>query len=110
MKNWIFLGIAISSEVMATSSLKVCAGFSKLWPSVLVVVGYTSAFYFLSLTLNSIPIGIAYALWAGVGVVLLALVGIFVFGQKLDAPAIVGMTLIVAGAVIMNVFSTTVRY
>jgi small multidrug resistance pump len=110
MKNWMFLGIAIASEVIATSSLKFSDGFSKLWPSVLVVAGYLSAFYFLSLTLRTIPIGVAYALWAGVGVVLLALAGIFLFGQKLDTGAIVGMTLIVAGVVVMNVFSNAVRH
>lgn len=107
MKNWILLIIAIISEVIATSALKASDGFSRLWPSVVVVVGYGFAFYFLSLTLRTIPVGIAYAIWSGLGVILITLFGWLAFGQKLDFPAILGMTLIVAGVVIMNVFSKT---
>lgn|SRR5690625_1959879 len=105
MKNWLFLGVAIAAEVVATSSLKASAGFTKLVPSVVVVFGYAIAFYFLSLTLKAIPVGIAYAIWAGVGIVLIALAGWLVFGQKLDVASILGMALIVAGVVIINVFS-----
>lgn len=110
MKSWIFLTIAILSEVVATSALKSSESFSRFWPSVLVVAGYASAFYFLSLTLKTIPIGIAYALWAGIGVVLIALVGAILFGNKLDTPAIIGISLIVAGVMVMNFFSTAVRH
>ena len=110
MKNWLFLAIAIVSETIATSALKSSAGFTKLLPSLLVVAGYGIAFYFLSLTLRTIPIGIAYAVWSGVGIVLIALVGWLVFGQKLDMPALLGMGLIVAGVVVMNVFSRTAQH
>ena len=110
MKNWLFLAIAIVSETIATSALKSSAGFTKLLPSLLVVAGYGIAFYFLSLTLRTIPIGIAYAEWSGVGIVLIALVGWLVFGQKLDTPALLGMGLIVAGVVVMNVFSKTAQH
>ena len=110
MKNWLFLAIAIVSETIATSALKSSAGFTKLLPSLLVVAGYGIAFYFLSLTLRTIPIGIAYAVWSGVGIVLIALVGWLVFGQKLETPALLGMGLIVAGVVVMNVFSKTAQH
>lgn len=105
MKNWLFLAIAIVSETIATSALKASDGFSRLWPSVAVVAGYGIAFYFLSLTLRTIPVGVAYAVWSGVGIMLISLVGWIVYGQKLDAAAIAGMGLIVAGVVVMNVFS-----
>lgn len=110
MKHWIFLAIAIVSEVIGTSALKSSDGFSRLWPSVLVVVGYGVAFYFLSLTLRVIPVGIAYAVWSGVGIVLITLVAWIFLGQKLDLPAMAGMTLIVAGVVVMNVFSRSVAH
>lgn len=107
MKNWAFLLLAIVSETIATSTLKSSEGFSRLWPSVITVIGYFAAFYFLSLTLRTIPVGIAYAIWSGIGVVLITLVGWFIFGQKLDLPALTGMGLIVAGVVVMNVFSAS---
>lgn len=105
MKNWLFLGVAIVAEVVATSSLKASDGFTRLWPSVTVVVGYAVAFYFLSLTLKVIPVGIAYALWAGLGIVLITLIGWLVFGQKLDPAAVIGMGLIIAGVTVINLFS-----
>jgi small multidrug resistance pump len=105
--NYLWLTIAIISEVIGTSSLKACAGFTRLWPSVLVVLGYSTTFYFFSLTLKTIPVGIAYAIWAGAGTVLIALIGFFFYRQKLDAPAIGGMALIVAGILVMNLFSKT---
>lgn len=108
MKNWIFLGVAILSEVVATSALKSSEGFTRLWPTLLVVTGYMLAFYFLSLTLRTIPVGVAYAIWAGLGVALIALVSWLIFDQKLDAPALIGMGLIVSGVIVMNVFSSTV--
>nr|WP_282450449.1 SMR family transporter [Marinobacter xestospongiae] len=101
---------AIGAEVVATSALKASDGFSRLWPSVLVVVGYGLAFYLLALTLRSIPVGVAYAIWSGVGVVAIALIGWLVFGQKLDAPAVIGMGLIVAGVLVMNGMSRTVGH
>jgi len=110
MQQWIFLSIAIISEVFATSALKASESFSRLWPSLIVVAGYMSAFYFLSLTLKTIPVGVAYAIWSGAGVTLIALVAWALFGQKLDIPAIVGLLLIVAGIVVLNLFSKTVSH
>ena len=110
MKNWIFLFLAILSETIATSALKSSDGFSKLWPSLLVAGGYSAAFYLLALTLRTIPIGIAYAIWSGVGIVLITLIGWFVYGQKLDAPALLGIGLIASGVVVMNVFSSSGRH
>jgi small multidrug resistance pump len=108
MKHWLFLGTAIVSEVIATSALKASDGFAKLWPSVIVVVGYAISFYFLSLTLKLIPVGVAYAIWSGLGIVLISLIGLFFFDQKLDAPAVIGMALIIAGVAVMNMFSKTI--
>ena len=105
MNKWLVLGIAIVAETIATSAMKSSEGFTKLIPSIVVVLGYGIAFYFLSITLRSIPVGIAYAIWSGVGIVLITLVGWLVFGQKMDAPALIGMALIIAGVVTMNVFS-----
>ncbi len=105
MNAWIFLGIAIVAEVVATSSLKASAGFTKLWPSLAVIAGYGIAFYFLALTLKTIPVGVAYAIWAGLGIVLISLVGWLVFQQKLDPAGMLGMSLIIAGVVVLNVFS-----
>lgn len=110
MKQWIFLGVAIVSEVIATSALKATEDFTRLWPSLIVVVGYAFAFYFLTLTLRTIPIGIAYAIWSGVGVALIALVGWVLYKQTLDVPAFIGIALIVAGVVVLNVFSKTVPH
>jgi len=105
MESWLFLAVAIIAEVVATSSLKASAGFTKLWPSLVVVVGYGLAFYFLALTLRTIPVGIAYAIWAGLGIVLISIVGWLFFGQKLDLASIAGMALIVAGVLVIQVFS-----
>lgn len=103
--SWLFLAIAIVAEVVATSFLKASEGFTRLWPSVAVVIGYAVAFFFLSLTLKDIPVGVAYAVWSGVGVTLIAAIGWAAFGQRLDTAAIVGMALIIAGVVVLNLFS-----
>ncbi|QKK01246.1 MAG: QacE family quaternary ammonium compound efflux SMR transporter [Pseudomonadota bacterium] len=108
MSHWLYLSIAIVAEVIGTSYLKSAEGFTRLGPSLAVVASYTVAFFFLGLALKTLPVGIAYAIWAGVGVALIALAGYAFFGQRLDAPALVGMALIVAGVVIINVFSRTV--
>ncbi|MBS0306963.1 MAG: multidrug efflux SMR transporter [Proteobacteria bacterium] len=105
MQQWLHLSIAIVSEVIATSALKAADGFSRPLPSLIVVAGYASAFYFLSLTLRTIPIGVAYAVWSGAGVALIALVGWLVYGQALDAAGIVGIALIVAGVAVLNLYS-----
>ena len=106
--KWVYLLLAIVSEVFATSALKSSESFSRLWPSVLTVVGYGVAFYLLSLTLRELPVGIAYAIWSGVGIVLVSLAAVVLFGQKLDLPALIGMGLIVAGVIVINVCSKSV--
>lgn len=105
--SWLYLLVAIIAEVIGTSALSASHGFTRLGPSALVVVGYSIAFYFLSLSLATIPIGIAYAVWSGIGIVLISLVGWRVFGQALDAPALIGMGLIVAGVLVINLWSKT---
>lgn len=107
MPHWLYLSIAIVAEVFGTSFLKSAEGFTRLWPSLAVAISYAIAFLFLGLALKTLPVGIAYAIWAGVGVALIALVGYAFFGQALDPPAILGMALIVAGVVVINVFSNT---
>lgn len=102
---WVLLTIAIIAEVIATSSLKLSDGFTRLWPSVVVVAAYGLSFYFLSLTMRSIPIGVIYAIWSGLGVVLVTLVGWLVFKQNLDLPALIGIGLIISGVIVMNVWS-----
>ena len=110
MLSWAYLLVAIVAEVIATSALKASDGFSRLWPSVITVVGYCIAFYCLSLTLKHMPVGVAYAVWSGLGVVLITAVSWIMFGQKLDAAALLGMGLIVAGVIVMNVFSKSVSH
>jgi small multidrug resistance pump len=104
---YLLLTLAILSEVVATSSLKASNGFTRPLPSVIVVLGYGIAFYCLSQTLKTIPVGITYAIWSGVGTVLVALAGLVLYHQRLDRAAIVGMVLIVAGVLVMNLFSTS---
>ncbi|PAV24765.1 QacE family quaternary ammonium compound efflux SMR transporter [Tamilnaduibacter salinus] len=106
MQAWLLLSLAIVSEVIGTSALKSSDGFTRLWPSIMVVVGYGLAFYCLALVLRTIPVGIAYAVWAGTGVALMALVGWLVYGQRLDVPGIVGILLIVAGVFVLNIYSS----
>lgn len=104
---YLFLAIAIVAEVVATTALRAADGFTKLVPSVVSIVGYAVAFYFLSLTLRTMPVGIAYAIWSGVGIVLISLAGWLIYRQLLDAPAIIGMAMIMGGVVVINVFSKT---
>jgi len=108
--HWIYLLIAIIAEVIGTSALKASEGFSRLWPSLIVVVGYGSAFYLLSLTLKTLPVGITYALWSGIGIVLISISGWIVFGQSLDLGAIVGILLIITGITVMNLFSQSLAH
>jgi small multidrug resistance pump len=107
--NYLYLGIAIVAEVIATSTLKSCEGFTRLIPSVITVIGYGVAFWFLALTLRTMSTGIAYALWSAVGIVLISAIGWVWFKQSLDTPAIVGLGLIIAGVVVVNVFSSSVH-
>lgn len=97
-----WLALAILMEVIATSSLKASVGFTRPLPSIVVTIGYGSAFYFLSLALRTIPVGIAYAIWSGVGVVLVTAIAWIVYDQKLDTPALVAMALIVTGVAVLN--------
>ncbi|MEQ1310548.1 multidrug efflux SMR transporter [Acinetobacter sp. XH1639] len=107
MKNWLILFIAIVAEVIATSALKSSEGFTKPIASIVVVLGYMIAFYCLSLTLKTIPVGIAYAVWSGVGIVLITTVAWIVFDQKLDVWGIVGIALIMSGVLVLNLLSKT---
>ncbi len=108
--HWLYLAVAIVSEVVATSALKATEEFTRWFPTLLVVVGYASAFYFLTLTLRTIPLGVTYAIWSGVGMALISLVGWIVYHQTLDAAAFVGISLIVAGVAVLNFFSKTVPH
>ena len=106
MHHWFFLAGAIVCEVIGTSALKAAEGFTRLWPSLIVGIGYLGAFFLLSQTLKVIPVGVAYAIWSGAGVALIGVIGWLFLGQSLDVPAIIGMALIVAGVVVINVFSS----
>lgn len=103
--NWIYLALAIGAEIIATSALKLSDGFSRLWPSALAAGGYTIAFYFLALTLRTIPVGVAYAIWSGVGIVAIAIIGAVWFHQHLNIASMIGIGLIVAGVIVLQVFS-----
>jgi small multidrug resistance pump len=105
--EYLYLSIAIVAEVIATSALKASEGFSNLGPSIIVIVGYIIAFYFLSLILKTIPVGIAYAIWSGIGIALITIVGAVIYKQIPDVPAIIGIGLIIAGVVVINIFSKT---
>lgn len=110
MKNFLFLGIAIIFEIIATSALKKSEEFSKLIPSIITVMGYCGAFYFLSFAIRTIPVGIAYAIWSGVGIVLITIIGAVFFKQIPDLPAIIGLLLILIGVLVINIFSKTVAH
>ena len=103
--TYLFLLAAIVAEVIGTSALKAANGFTNPLPSLVVAVGYAAAFYFLSLTLRTMPVGVAYAIWSGLGIVLISIVGWVVYRQTLDVPALVGMALIVSGVIVINAFS-----
>ncbi|MNQ92840.1 small multidrug resistance pump [Flavobacterium aquidurense] len=107
MKNFFFLGIAILFEIIATSALKKSEQFTQLIPSIITIIGYFAAFYFLSFAIRTIPVGIAYAIWSGVGIVLITIIGAVFFKQIPDLPAIIGLALIMIGVVVINVFSKT---
>ncbi|MBV9930805.1 MAG: QacE family quaternary ammonium compound efflux SMR transporter [Alphaproteobacteria bacterium] len=107
MSAYLTLAVAIVAEVIATSALKASEGFTRPWPAAIVVLGYVSAFYALSLTLKSMPIGIAYGLWSAVGIVLISAVGWIAFRQKLDLAAMTGLLLIIAGVLVVNLLSKT---
>lgn len=103
--NWIYLALAIGAEIVATTALKLSDGFTRFGPSALSAAGYVIAFYFLALTLRSIPVGVAYAIWSGVGIVAITIIGTFWFHQHLNAASLIGIGMIVAGVVILQLFS-----
>ncbi len=105
MNPWLALAIAIVAEVIGTSALKASEGFTRLWPSLVVVAGYAVAFWFLAVTLKRLPVGVAYAVWSGVGTALIAVIGWTLFRQKLDVAGIIGIALIIAGVVVLNLAS-----
>ena len=106
-KHFILLILAVATETIGTSALQASQQFSRLWPSVVVVVAYAVSFYLLSLTLKYMPVGIMYAIWSGLGIVFIAIIGYAIFRHKLDFPAIFGMSLILAGILIIHLFSST---
>ncbi len=108
--QWLYLGIAIISEVIATSALKAAEGFTQPLPSVLVIAGYAVAFYFLSLTLRTIPIGVTYAIWSGVGLALISIVGWVLYQQRLDLASWIGIGLIVSGVLVIHLFAKSVPH
>jgi small multidrug resistance pump len=108
MNSWLAISIAIAVEVVATSALKASQEFTKLWPSLCVVIGYGISFYFMTISLRTIPLGVMYAIWSGVGIVAISFIGWIVYKQYLDLPAIIGIALIVLGVVVINLFSKTV--
>ncbi len=110
MKAYLFLFMAIVAEIIATSTLKASEQFTRLWPSVVVIIGYAVSFYCLSQALRVLPVGIAYAIWSAVGIVLVSLVAFLVYRQHLDMPAVLGMGLIIAGVVVINLFSKSVPH
>lgn len=108
--HYLWLSLAIVSEVIATSALNASNGMTKVGPTIITFIGYSAAFYLLSLTLKTMNVSVAYAIWSGVGVALIALVGWLVFKQALDAPALIGMALIIAGVLVMNLFSKSLAH
>ena len=107
--HYFYLALAVLGEVIGTSFLKATEDFTKLWPSLIVVLGYGASFYFLTLSLKVIPVGIAYATWSGIGIVLVTVISIFLYKQVPDWPAIIGMAMIIGGVIIMQLFSKTVH-
>lgn len=110
MNSWLAISIAITAEVVATSALKASQEFTKLLPSLCVVLGYGISFYFMTLSLRTIPVGVMYAIWSGVGIVAISIIGWIVYKQSLDLPAMIGISLIVLGVMVINLFSKTVAH
>ncbi len=108
--QYLYLFVAIAAETIGTTALQASQQFTRFWPSLTVVVGYALSFYFLSLTLRYMPIGIVYAIWSGLGIVLIAVIGYAVYGQKLDFPAVLGMGMILAGILVIHLWSATATH
>lgn len=103
--KYVYLLLAVIAETVGTSAIQASHQFTRLGPSILVVIAYGISFYLLGLTLRTMPVGIVYSIWSGLGIVLIAAIGYVAFGQKLDLPALLGMGLIIAGIVVMQLFS-----
>ncbi len=110
MNHWLAIAIAIVAEVTATTALKASNEFTRLWPSLIVVAGYGVAFYFMTISMRVLPVGIMYAIWSGLGIVLISIIGWLVYKQTLDVPAMIGMGLIILGVIVINVFSKSVGH
>ena len=108
--HFVHLLIGVGCEVFAVSFLKASEEFSRFWPSVFVVVGYVSAFYFLTLSLRVIPIGISYAMWSGLGIVAATIIGLVIYKQRLDSPALIGMAMIIGGTLVIHLFSGSLEH
>lgn len=107
--HWFTLIIAICAEVIASSSLKATEGFTKIIPSIVVIIGYITSFYFLSITLKTLPMGIAYAIWSGLGIILISLIGYVFYKQSIGMTSIIGIIFIIIGVIIIQLFSNTVQ-
>jgi small multidrug resistance pump len=110
MNHWLALSLAIVAEVIATSTMKSTHEFTRFWPSLVVVLGYGAGFYFMAISMRVLPVGIMYAIWAGMGIVLVSIIGWIVYQQALDLAAMIGIALIIAGVIVINVFSKTVGH
>lgn len=110
MTTYLYLLTAVVFETIGTSALQASAQFTRPVPLLLTIVCYAASFYFLSLTLRTMPVGVAYAIWSGLGIVLIALIGLAWFGQRLDLPAMLGLAMIIAGVLVINLFSKTVTH
>jgi small multidrug resistance pump len=110
MSSFLLLGLAIAAEVAATMALKASDGFARPWPGLAALVGYGAAFYCMSLAMRTLAVGVIYAIWSGIGIVLIGLLGWYLWDERLDRPAILGIGLILAGVLVINVFSDTVRH
>ena len=110
MPAYLILALAVLAETIGTSALQASQQFTRLWPSVLVVLAYAVSFYLLSMTLKVMPVGVVYALWSGLGIILIAIIGFTVFSQRLDLPALLGLGLIIAGITVIHLFSNTTQH
>ena len=108
--HWLFLGLAVLFETIGTTALQASQQFTRAGPSVIVVVGYAISFYLLAIALKYIPVGVAYAIWSGLGICFIAMIGYLMFGQRLDLPAVAGIGLIMAGILVINLFSSTATH
>ena len=108
--QYLILFVAVVMETIGTTALQSSQQFTRLWPTLIAIVAYMGAFYFLGLTLKYMPVGIVYALWSGLGIVTITIIGFVIFGQHLDAAAITGLTLIIAGIVVIQMFSNTTSH